>query len=197
MRLVRQLGREDWIAAGATALATRGAPGFRVEAVARSLGVSKGSFYWHFRDRNAWRDAVLGWWEHRIYEIMVLAHRRSAEAKQAMQGGDLHHCSDGSSRAGPRRRSRAGSDPGQEPGVQGRDVVPAGLECALRLWAREDIGVALCLQRIAAERRRSATGASAAPATPRAESSVPSVAAPTADAAPEASRAGETPGLAA
>jgi AcrR family transcriptional regulator len=62
MRLIRQFGREDWIAAGLAALAGGGAAAFRVERVAREMGVTKGSFYWHFRDRAAWRDAVLAYW---------------------------------------------------------------------------------------------------------------------------------------
>ena len=35
----------------------------RVEAIARRLGATKGSFYWHFTDRAALLDALLEWWE--------------------------------------------------------------------------------------------------------------------------------------
>lgn len=34
----------------------------RVEALARELGVTKGSFYWHFRDRGELLDALLSGW---------------------------------------------------------------------------------------------------------------------------------------
>ena len=34
-----------------------------VEALARRLGTTKGSFYWHFKDRAALLDAVLAHWE--------------------------------------------------------------------------------------------------------------------------------------
>gem|GEM_PF-1027 len=71
MRLLRQLGREDWIEAGLAALATGGAAAFRVEPVARGLRVTKGSFYWHFRDRADWRDAVLNWWEYRAFRDLM------------------------------------------------------------------------------------------------------------------------------
>lgn len=67
MRMLRQLGREDWILAGLHVLAGEGEDGLRVEPVARGLGVTKGSFYWHFRDRAGWRQAVLSWWEHRAF----------------------------------------------------------------------------------------------------------------------------------
>ncbi len=71
MRMQRQLGREDWILAGLKALAS-GPAAFRVETVARALGVTKGSFYWHFRDKGAWRDAVLAYWEHRVFARLAL-----------------------------------------------------------------------------------------------------------------------------
>lgn len=48
---------DDWLQAGVRALRRGGFEAVRVEALARDLGVSKGSFYWHFRDRN---DLVLG-----------------------------------------------------------------------------------------------------------------------------------------
>ena len=35
----------------------------RVEVLARDLGVSKGSFYWHFRDRGDLLDKLLASWE--------------------------------------------------------------------------------------------------------------------------------------
>ncbi len=76
MRMQRQLGREDWVLAGLQALANGGAAAFRVEAAARALGVTKGSFYWHFRDRAAWRDAVLAYWEHRVFARLALGPPR-------------------------------------------------------------------------------------------------------------------------
>ena len=59
--------RTDWIDAALDALASGGIGAVRVEAIARSIGVTKGSFYWHFADRPAlvvamretWRDRVL------------------------------------------------------------------------------------------------------------------------------------------
>ena len=71
MRMLRQLGREDWVQAGLAALAAGGEAAFRVEAVARDLRVTKGSFYWHFQDRAAWRDAVLAYWEHRMFAELL------------------------------------------------------------------------------------------------------------------------------
>lgn len=56
-------GRDEWIAAAARAMSDGGVEAMRVEALARELTVTKGSFYWHFSDRSALLDAVLARWE--------------------------------------------------------------------------------------------------------------------------------------
>lgn len=55
--------REQWVEAATTAFRAEGLGAVRVEAVARALGVTKGSFYWHFDDRRALVDAVVERWE--------------------------------------------------------------------------------------------------------------------------------------
>jgi AcrR family transcriptional regulator len=54
---------EDWIRTAQTYLAGRGIESVRVEVLARELGVSKGSFYWHFRDRSELLEKLLARWE--------------------------------------------------------------------------------------------------------------------------------------
>jgi AcrR family transcriptional regulator len=44
-------------------LSGHGIESVRVEVLARDLGVSKGSFYWHFRDRGELLDQLLARWE--------------------------------------------------------------------------------------------------------------------------------------
>ncbi len=62
--------RDDWIRAAFDVLAAEGVSGLRIERVAQRLGVTKGSFYWHFRDRDDWIGAVLARWrEGRIRDI--------------------------------------------------------------------------------------------------------------------------------
>ncbi len=56
------LGATDWILAGFRALTVEGPQGIRVEAIARELKVSKGSFYWHFKDVAALKLAMLTHW---------------------------------------------------------------------------------------------------------------------------------------
>jgi AcrR family transcriptional regulator len=54
---------DNWLNAAFTRLSEQGIEAVRVEVLARDLGVSKGSFYWHFRDRGDLLDKVLSRWE--------------------------------------------------------------------------------------------------------------------------------------
>jgi AcrR family transcriptional regulator len=56
---------EDWIAAGWRALGQGGPAAVRIEALARDLGVTKGSCYGYFADRAALLDAMLAQWRER------------------------------------------------------------------------------------------------------------------------------------
>jgi AcrR family transcriptional regulator len=58
-----KLSAADWEAAALDALADSGLAGVAVEPLARRLGVTKGSFYWHFADREALLAAALARWE--------------------------------------------------------------------------------------------------------------------------------------
>lgn len=62
-RKAKRLSREDWIAGAVSLLAEAGVEGVRVEVLARKLGVTKGSFYWHFKDRAELLEALVGAWE--------------------------------------------------------------------------------------------------------------------------------------
>lgn len=59
----RRLNAEDWVTAAIAALGESGLTGVAVEPLAKRLGATKGSFYWHFKDRGALVDAVLARWE--------------------------------------------------------------------------------------------------------------------------------------
>ena len=58
-----RLGPGDWLDAGLAVLSETGPWALKAEPLAARLGVSKGSFYWHFRDVPAFQDAVLAAWE--------------------------------------------------------------------------------------------------------------------------------------
>ena len=59
----RLLTRDDWIRAAVAVVADHGVAGVSVDRLARTLGVTRGSFYWHFRNRRQLIDAVLEEWE--------------------------------------------------------------------------------------------------------------------------------------
>ncbi len=52
----------DWMRAGFRALSAGGPQGLRAESLARDLGTTKGSFYWHFADVPAFHAAMLTRW---------------------------------------------------------------------------------------------------------------------------------------
>lgn len=58
----KDLTRDDWLRAAVAALAEGGVEAVKVERLAKSLGVSKGSFYWHFKDRPQLLAAILDFW---------------------------------------------------------------------------------------------------------------------------------------
>ena len=58
-----RLSREHWIEAALDALGEGGVGAVAVEPLAARLGVTKGSFYWHFPSREALLVAALERWE--------------------------------------------------------------------------------------------------------------------------------------
>ncbi len=116
--------REAWIVAAVEALGEGGVEAIRVEPLARRLGVTKGSFYWHFRDRAELLTAVLAAWSNRGTDAVI----EQVEA----EGGDA--------RARMRRLWAITSVSGLEP------------EFALRDWAKRDAEVDAVVQDV--DRRR-------------------------------------------
>jgi AcrR family transcriptional regulator len=57
------LTREDWARAALDAIAAGGPGSVAVDRLANTLGASRGSFYWHFKDRAELIDAALERWE--------------------------------------------------------------------------------------------------------------------------------------
>jgi AcrR family transcriptional regulator len=61
----QSLTAEAWSAAALDAMASGGLDAVAVEPLARRLNVTKGSFYWHFPNREALIKAALALWEQR------------------------------------------------------------------------------------------------------------------------------------
>ncbi|HEX4896472.1 MAG TPA: TetR/AcrR family transcriptional regulator [Solimonas sp.] len=67
----QSLNAGDWARAALDALAAGGIDAVAVEPLARQLGVTKGSFYWHFANREALLRAALELWEKRETEDVL------------------------------------------------------------------------------------------------------------------------------
>ena len=116
--------RSRWIDAGLEALSTGGPGAVRIEPLAQALGVTKGSFYWHFDDRGALLETLLDTWEHTLIDEVI--ERVEAE------GGD----------ARSKLRCLFALAGAREP----RGILRA--ELAIRDWARRDHGVGDRLRRV-------------------------------------------------
>jgi AcrR family transcriptional regulator len=67
----QRLNRQDWVDAALRALAVGGLSGLSVERLATELGATKGSFYWHFKDRSALVETALAEWERRDTDQLI------------------------------------------------------------------------------------------------------------------------------
>jgi AcrR family transcriptional regulator len=119
------LVRAQWLDAGLEALRKGGVGAVRVERLAADVGVTKGSFYHHFRDRGALLEEVLEYWAREMTDAEF-------ERIQTLRGG-----------LAPRLVALA------------EDVLEKGMgryDPAVRAWAREDRKVAAAVAQF--DRRR-------------------------------------------
>lgn len=111
------IGRKEWIRAGYFTLGVKGLAGVNVESVAKTLNVSKGSFYWHFKDRQEWVGEILE---------MCLTRRKELVKELALVADPVERF---------QRLLDAVDDEAHETGF-------LGIRSALRLWALTDTAVA-------------------------------------------------------
>ncbi|TWB07264.1 TetR/AcrR family transcriptional regulator [Bradyrhizobium stylosanthis] len=69
--MTEQLSADDWIKEGLKALAKSGFTALKADPLARAMGVSRGSFYWHFADLGAFHAAVLKRWREIAAEQII------------------------------------------------------------------------------------------------------------------------------
>src|SRR6188472_146769 len=113
--------RTRWIEEGLRALAAGGPDAVRIEPLAQALGVTRGGFYWHFKDRQALLDELLDTWERRSTDEVLERVER--------EGGD------------PRAKvRRAGML------TFSRELLP--IDLAVRDWSRREPAVAERLRRV-------------------------------------------------
>jgi len=66
-----QLSAKDWLDQGLKALAQNGYMALKAEPLAKAMGVSRGSFYWHFADVEAFHTAILDHWREVAVERII------------------------------------------------------------------------------------------------------------------------------
>lgn len=71
-----RLSSGDWVAAAYQRLAEAGLDGVAVEPLAKLVGATKGSFYWHFKNRAELLDTVLAQWEEEATREVILETER-------------------------------------------------------------------------------------------------------------------------
>jgi AcrR family transcriptional regulator len=70
-RMNDQLSARDWLDQGLKALTKSGFTALKAEPLAKAIGVSRGSFYWHFADIAAFHAAILKHWREVAAEQII------------------------------------------------------------------------------------------------------------------------------
>lgn len=66
-----RLSAQDWIDLGLRTLAHEGSDALKADLLARKLGVSRGSFYWHFDDLEAFHRCLISSWKQSATEGII------------------------------------------------------------------------------------------------------------------------------
>jgi AcrR family transcriptional regulator len=80
-----RLTRDDWVRAALLAIAEGGTAAVAVEPLAVRLGATKGSFYWHFRDRQDLIEAALATWERQATDEIIAGLERIADPVERLR----------------------------------------------------------------------------------------------------------------
>src|SRR6201996_9472339 len=75
-----QLSAEGWVEPGLKTPPTQGFAALKADPLAKAMGVSRGSFYWHFADVGAFHAEILKAW-HEIAAERIIADVDAAAAK--------------------------------------------------------------------------------------------------------------------
>jgi AcrR family transcriptional regulator len=113
-----RLGPEEWVRAGLKALARSGASALKADTLANSLGVSRGSFYWHFADVAAFHTAILKRWREVALENIIAEIEATSDPLEAL----LHRAFAGDSGIESAVRAWATADARARKAVQAVDA---------------------------------------------------------------------------
>ncbi|WP_298428848.1 TetR/AcrR family transcriptional regulator [uncultured Jannaschia sp.] len=115
-----RLGPNAWIDAAYAAFERGGVGAIRVDPLAKALGITRGSFYWHFKDRQALLRAVINRWDATNTEATIAENEAVGGAPAARLLRLLRTCA---------------TDDGR-------------FEIGIRAWAKDDAGARSILERI-------------------------------------------------
>ena len=77
--MAEQLSAKDWLDQGLKTLVQSGFTALKAEPLAKAMGVSRGSFYWHFADIGAFHAAILAHWREVAAEQIIANVEASAK----------------------------------------------------------------------------------------------------------------------
>ena len=65
------VSKAEWLAAALTMLGKGSVSDIKVNRLARSLGINKSGFYWHFKNRDDLLEQLLAYWTHELTEVVT------------------------------------------------------------------------------------------------------------------------------
>ncbi len=74
--------KEDWLNKALDCLLEEGNANVKVERLAREVGVTKGSFYWHFKDRNDLLSQTAAHWQAQQYAFLDSLHNSAHNSSE-------------------------------------------------------------------------------------------------------------------
>lgn len=81
-----RLEKTDWLDFALGELAEHGHEALKAQTLAEALGVTRGSFYWHFADLDAFKRDLIGHWTDRTTAELLQASVRAGEAGAQLTG---------------------------------------------------------------------------------------------------------------
>lgn len=80
-----QLSARDWLDQGLKTLARSGFTALKAEPLAKAMGVSRGSFYWHFASLGAFHAAILKHWREVAAEQIIAGLEAASDHEDPLQ----------------------------------------------------------------------------------------------------------------
>ena len=67
----RGVSKAEWLETGLRALSEGGVSALAIEGLAKSLGIARAGFYWHFKNRDDLLRQLLSHWTHELTEVVT------------------------------------------------------------------------------------------------------------------------------